>query len=350
MSNLSQFINKININLLWDVLLDELNININNKNLISNVRTVFEGNVKPFTTKINPKTSIMDLNKQFLSQVVLAVNRLFPNIKNDQGLKKIIITDEEAFEPYKIEDIHASRQSDFDKEVERKRMELDNYMTPQKPKELDFSYNNSDGKIKAMDSLVADKLAERNLEFETFKTTIHNTSGIDPEKWLSPKETSVKGEKYSPIVTQQTNNRLKHINIDNSNIIPDDRNQKKVSWNDNNNEETSINIFQKLKRQSHIEDTPISEDITINEEKYISEQKQYVEQQSQPLPNIIQEQINRATIVQQSVNAPIIPKNEVIKQLNDMNTKIDSLYDMVSKLTNIIQELTVDKSNILDKL
>ena len=62
----------------------------------------------------------MELNKNFLSQVVLAVNRLFPNIKQEQNIKRITISDEEIAEPYKIEDIQASRQIKFEKEVDLK--------------------------------------------------------------------------------------------------------------------------------------------------------------------------------------------------------------------------------------
>ena len=80
MSNLSKFNNIPNINLLWDVLLDELCINTSNKTLVTNIKTVFESNIKLFTARCNPKTHIMELNKQFLSQVVFAVNRLFPNL------------------------------------------------------------------------------------------------------------------------------------------------------------------------------------------------------------------------------------------------------------------------------
>jgi hypothetical protein len=343
MSNLSQFTNKQNINLLWDVLLDELCINSNNKSLISNIRTVFESNIKPFTSRSNPKTPIMELNKQFLSQVVLAVNRLFPNLTNlqkqEQNIKRITITNDEAAEPYKIEDIQSSRQSEFEKEVEIKRMELENYMTPQKPKELDFTYGNLDGKITAMDSLLAEKLAQRNLDIEQLHNGNYNQT-IDPEKWLTSKETSVKNEKNVPLSNQPINNRLKHINIDGDNIslnqdLNNNKNQKKVSFSDFSDENSSVNIFQKLKKQQPLEEI-INTDI---------EQKQYIEQKSQPLPEIKQEQINRGIIVQNPSISPIIPKNEMIKQLNDMNTKIDTLYEMVFKLTNSIEELISDKTN-----
>lgn len=337
MSTLSQFKNKENLRLLWDVLLDELNINLTNKNIVNNIRTVFESNINPFTSRVNPKSNIMELNKQFLSQVVLAVNRLFPNLKQEQNIKRITISDEEVVEPYKIEDIHASRQTEFEKEVERKRMEMENYMTLQKPKEIDFSDRNSDGKIKAMDSLVADKMAQRNMEIELFQNSNYNNSTIDPDKWLTPKETSVKNEKtiidQKPIIKNNQNSRLKHISIDSNNNItlPIDETEqkiKKVSWDDQSDKETTINIFNKLKKQPIVEVKQ-----TDN-----TDEKQYIEQESMPLPDVKQENIirNQITLPTPS-NEPIIPKTEIIKQLNEMNTKIDNLYEMIFKLTTIIQ-------------
>jgi hypothetical protein len=348
MNNVSQFSKKDNMNLLWDVLLDELHITSDNISLISNIKTVFESNINPFTSRANKNAKIMELNKQFLSQVVLAVNRIFPQLKNEQNIKKITITNEEVFEPYKIEDIHASRQSNFEKEVERKRTDLENYMTPQKPSEPDFSYGNLDEKIKSMDSLIADKLSQRNLEIEQFQNSNYNTSGIHSEQWLKPKETSVKAEKIN-LEQTNTNNRFKHINIENNiqlntNDTKLNKIQKNVSWDDNVNinvnlEEPISNIFQKLKRNNTIQDIELINELT-------TENKQYVEQKSIPLPDVKQEQININTqqnIVSQTV--PIIPKNELIKQLNEMNTKIDSLYDIINKLNITIQDLLVNKNS-----
>jgi hypothetical protein len=366
MSNLSQFTNNQNLRLLWDVLLDELHINRTNSKLIGNIRTVFESNVKPFTARVNPTTNIMDLNKQFLSQVVLAVNRLFPQ---DPQIKRIIISDEEIvdsynldsynldsynLEPYKIEDIQASRQSEFEKEVDRKRMELETYMSPQKPKDLDFSDRNSDGKIKAMDSLVAEKMAQRNFEIETLQNSNYNTTSINPESWLKSKETSVKVEKNgsaskltSPMQHKTENSKFKHISFDNNNNItltitePEQKTHnfvKKVTWNDLDKEEKQdepvVSIFNKLKKQSILESMEHNKDT------------QYLEQKSMPLPQIKPEEIigNQPTVTTQR-NDPVIPKTEIIKQLNEMNNKIDTLYEMVFKLTNSMQELLLHNTN-----
>jgi hypothetical protein len=307
----------------------------------------------------------MDLNKQFLSQVVLAVNRLFPQLKQDHNIKRITISDEEISdfkEPYKIEDIHASRQNDFEKEVERKKMELDNYMTPQKPKDLDFSDTNIDGKITAMDSLLAEKMAQRNLEIETLQNSNYNTTSIDPEKWLRPKETSVKNEKNAPINTitesqyKSENSKLKHISFDNNNITlsilePEKKTQtsmKKVTWNEiETHNEPITNIFNKLKKQ------PIIESNINNDNNNID--KQYIEQKSMPLPEVKKEEIIRnQTTVANPNNEPVIPKTEIIKQLNEMNKKIDSLYEVVFKLLNeiksneIIQNKNIISENIIE--
>lgn len=350
MSNLSQFTNKQNLKLLWEVLLDELNISNSNKNQINNIKTVFDSNISPFSSRINPKLSIIELNKQFLSQLVLAVNRLFPNLKQDQNIKRItIFPDEDISEPYKIEDIQASRQNDFEKELEKKRLEMENYMTPQKPKELDFSDKNSDSKIKAMDSLVAEKMVERNFEIESLQNGNYNITNINPEKWLTPRETSIKNEKMivepkviekKPIIKNNQNSRLKHISIDNNNNIKllineQEPSLKKVSWDDSS--EIPLNIFSKLKKQPMFENTKHTVDIDEN---------QYVEQKSMPLPDIKKEEIIRNQItLPVTNNEPIIPKTEIIKQLNEMNKKIDNLYEMMSKLILLMNKNNKDDNH-----
>lgn len=278
-----------NIEMLWEVLLNELRINPTNKD---NIRTVFDTNLPIFVSSIlnkRNKYSIMDLNKEFLSQVVLAVNKLFP--KQNVNVKRITITDEEVGEPYKIEDVHASRQSDFDKELERKRIELETYMMPPKPRELNFSDNMTIDKITSMDSIIAEKITQRNMEINgkyDYET---------PEHWLKPIETSIK-----------TENQMEEKN-------------KKVSWNEPNiRNEPSMNIFNKLKQTPTIDG------------------KQYSEQKSMPLPNrmptnemtIPKEMADRTNIFPiMATQEPILPNSEIIKQLNETNKRIDNLHEML---------------------
>ena len=154
---LTKFLNKQNLKLLWDVLLDGLHIDPNNKSNITNIRTVFESNIQPFTknTSINTNANangnsqLVILNKQFLSQVLIAVNRLFPNLKQEQEFKKIQISSEEI-SPYKIEDIRDARQDDFEKQLLLKRADFENSINANKPKELDFSEKIDDDNYKCL--------------------------------------------------------------------------------------------------------------------------------------------------------------------------------------------------------
>lgn len=318
----SPFVNKDNLELLWEVLLDELHINKTNTNVISNVKTIFESNINLFISRTNPKTNILEQNKQFLNQVLLAVNQLLPQ----QNIKRINITDEEVLEPYKIEDIQAARQTDFEKDLERKRMELENYMTPTKPKELDFSDRNL-SPLLDIDSLLADKMAERNLDFEQ----IYNKSNINPEQWLTPKKTSVNSEKIE---------ETKHLanNINNKNYYNEVKN-KKVSFDTSTTnllkvEEDSspINIFQKLKKTNVENDSnfPVEQKYQLQNSIPLPKQEEVFKNDPTPSPQVNQN-------IQQ--NVPIIPNSEIIKQLNEMNSKIDKLYEMMFKLTNKLEEI-----------
>jgi hypothetical protein len=372
MNNLNHFLNKNNISLLWDVFLDEIKIDRNNIDLLKNIKIVFEANIKPFSKQINSNLPLIDINKNFLTQIVLAVNRIFPQLKNENQFKQIAISNEDISVPYKIEDIQAERKNNFELELEKKKMELENYMTFQKPKNLDFSDKNLDGKITAIDSLIAEKMAQRKLDIEQIQT---NNNIIPPENWLKPTETSVKINKYM----EQTNNnfskntgRPRYLNIDsnNSSISFDNdiidlnkdlvsKSNKKVSWNENNvflqvEESDSLepSIFKKLKK-TDIENTNTNVNTNKNANTNTNaniEQNKYIEQKSVPLSvyesklDILQRSNTSSQNSVVTQNVPIIPNNEFVRQLNEMNDKIEKLYGTVEKILDLLS----NKTNILE--
>jgi hypothetical protein len=207
--NISKFVNKQNLKLLWDVLLDEFNIDINNKQLVSNIRTVFDSNIQPFTKNTsansNGNVQLVNLNKQFLSQVVIAVNRLFPNLKQEQEFKRIQISSEEIIEPYKVEDIHSERQNKFEKQVQQKRVEFEKSINLNKPAEVDFSEKIEDDKIKEMDALIAETVARRKFDIEQIQ---HNLNTEDPENWLQPQQTQP-SQLSQPLTKMKNKNEVK---------------------------------------------------------------------------------------------------------------------------------------------
>lgn len=323
-NNISIFLNKQNINLLWDVLLDELRLDTNNKQLVSNIRTVFDSNINPFTSNALQTALLVDLNKQFLSQVVIAVYRLFPKIKQEQDLKRINISSEELNEPYKVEDIHTARQSSFEKQVNQKRLEFENSISLKKPKELDFTEKVDDDKIKEMGSLIAETMARRNFEVEQYKPNlISNSEIIDPEKWLRPKETSVNQvNKTNYDEKQKFEQKQKYTNSNND--IINNQQSKKVSWNESNLTNTDdISNLSLLIEDKNI--TSVNSDIKNNIFNKIKKIKES----------------DKPNNTDKLTKSPI----DFTQQINDLNqnyillnTKVDFLIDLVTKVTKANNE------------
>jgi hypothetical protein len=242
--NCSKFLTKSNLGLLWDVLLDELHIDANNKSIVTNIRTVFESNIQPFTKNVLQNTQLVILNKQFLSQVLIAVNRLFPNLKQEQEFKRIQISSEEVI-PYKIEDIRESRQTDFEKQVSLKRADFENSINLNKPKELNFSEKIEDDKITEMDALIAETIARRKFDIEQIQ---HTVVSEDSENWLQPQphldphlepqSKKTTNPKLIPLEKEPSNSdlsiyrKLKLKQPEENVVINSNTNKKNVTWTD----------------------------------------------------------------------------------------------------------------------
>jgi len=175
--NIKNFLNNKNVLMLWEVLLDELHINPNSSTVVQNIKTVFDGNISLFTTRANPNAGLMNLNKLFLNQVLIAVNQLFPNLKQEQQMKLINISEEIIGEPYKVEDIHNARQTDFEKQVSDKRNEFESSINLKKPQPVDFSDKvEPEMKIMEMEALIAETMAKRKFDIEQIQGTNPNTN------------------------------------------------------------------------------------------------------------------------------------------------------------------------------
>jgi hypothetical protein len=299
--NLSNFLNKQNLNLLWDVLLDELHIDSNNKQIVSNIKTVFESNINPFIKNVNINNAqLVNLNKQFLSQVVIAVNRLFPNLKQEQEFKRIQISSEEIEDPYKIEDIREARQDNFEKQLQLKRVEFENSITVHKPKELDFTEKIEDGKIKEMDTLIAETVARRNFDIEQINKNNY-VSVEDPENWLQPQKITKNSE-----INNANNNTNNNTN----------NNNKKEEKEQINND---LGIYRKLKLKqidpivkTEIITTP-KKNVTWNDEKQVNNMSLLIEEMSlsnnnmldkdQLLINKFDKLINQMEILTEKINS-----------------------------------------------
>ena len=291
---MTKFLNKQNIKLLWEVLLDELHIDDNNKPIVTNIRTVFESNIQPFTkntsANMNGNMQLVNLNKQFLSQVLLAVNRLFPNLKQEQEFKRIQISSEEV-SPYKIEDIRDARQDNFEKQLNLKRSEFENAINANKPKEIDFSEKIDDDKIREMDTLIAETIARRKFDIEQIQNTIVTE---DPENWLQPQK------------------------ITNANTVAN------TNTNTNTNVKESITsdlgIYRKLKLKQSNENTVISPNINTNQKKNVTWDDENISNND-----------NISLLIEEKQE---IPTDKVDILIN----KVDILIDLMTKVMNKLSD------------
>jgi hypothetical protein len=266
LGTIQHFINNKNLSMLWEVLLDELQLNsLNSSPIIQNIKTVFDGNIDLFKTRANPNMGLMSLNKQFLNQVLIAVNQLFPNLKQEQMLKRINIGDEVIDEPYRVEDIHNARQSNFEKQVLNKRNEFENSINIKKPKPIDFADKvEPELKITEMEALIAETMAKRKFDIDQLQEQNITTKSI--VKTIPKTEKSV-----------SFNDNITHIESyqDNNNSNNSNNNDNNITIVVEENIINTNNIFSKLKKnkpdtdieQKIIEKSETSQNIKILEEK-----------------------------------------------------------------------------------
>ena len=234
--NIKNFLNNKNVSMLWEVLLDELHINPNSSSVVQNIKTVFDGNVSLFTTRANPNAGLMNLNKLFLNQVLIAVNQLFPNLKQEQQIKLINISDEIIGEPYKVEDIHNARQTDFEKQVADKRNEFESSINLKKPQPVDFSDKvEPEMKIMEMEALIAETMAKRKFDIEQIQGTNSNPNVDVLKKTVSFNDNiTLHVDDYESINLTETSKAEKELATETANI--------------------QHNIFNKLKKTTLVQD------------------------------------------------------------------------------------------------
>ena len=264
------FLVQDNIQMLWSVLITELNVNSNNSSTMTNIETIFNTNINMFRNKTNLNAPLMVLNKQFLQQVITAIHKLFPNIQQETQFKKINIG-ENVSEPYKVEDIHAYRQTDFDKQLKLRQTEFDNTVNFMKPPEIDFTEKIKEEKISHMDTLIAETMARRNLEIDTTFASIPNPNpNIISIKNNEEPTKKISADNVKDLL-QSNFKKTKYVNLDETGTNIIDLNNsppnKKVSWNSElTNDTAPLDLFSKLKMTVPITNADYNNDI-INEIK-----------------------------------------------------------------------------------
>ena len=239
--NINTFLNKENINTLWDVISDEDMFKFLSRDIQSKVAQLFSNNVTGFFEIEKTKTSsLVDINKKYIMLILNHIKKTY----TQQMPNKIKILDETPVkEIITAEELHNERKSQFDKDLIKRQEEFENIMSVKAPPVPNFLDKYEDKPIGEMDKIIKDMTAKRNYDVEQ----ITKNSVID-DNWLKPQETSIKSEKITKEPQQINESRFKYLNIDSQQQSPT---KKNVTW--GNNTETSDseleeNLFKKLKK------------------------------------------------------------------------------------------------------
>ena len=266
--SIEKFLKKENISMLWDVISDEQIFNFLPRDSQSQVLQLFSSNIKGFFELEKTKNSnLIDINKKY---ILLILNHIKKNFTQNVHTKIKILNDSPVKELITYEEIQNDRQSEFEKNLTKRKEEFTESMSLNVPDVPDFSDKTKDHPIGEMDKIIKEMTEKRNYEVEqinySYKSDINNVNN-----WLKPQETSIKTEKLIQEENFKNNSRVKNLEKQENNLL-----KKNVTWGINkefklassnleNIDEIEANIFSKLKKVSKKEEIIDNIKLTIEE-------------------------------------------------------------------------------------
>jgi hypothetical protein len=248
-NQIHQFLSKDNIQILWDVLIEEPIVKqyCNCHERIIELTKIYEINLKGFyDIERKNHNNLIELNKKY---IILIINYLNNQIKSSsqiiphpttqvQQFKKITITDEQIKQPITYEEIQNERKTQFEKDLYTRQQEFSNAMTQAVPPIPDFS-DKIDKPISQIELEIIKIKEQRNYDMELINKNY-----------------------------QDNINTPKTIN---NSISYDSKNNKHISWADTNPEiqPDSSDFFTKLKKVDQ-PSTNTNSSINIQDQQNIS--------------------------------------------------------------------------------
>jgi hypothetical protein len=200
--SINNFLEKENLELLWEVLIDEPLIKqlCDSEVKIKTILHIFQSNLRDFfMTEQNNCNTLIEMNKKYILLIINFVIKI-NNQNNIQGssttnqYKKIKIhKDEPIKQPITFEDIQNDRITLFEKELNKKQEEFTNAMSLPVPPVPNFS-DNLDQPMTEIELEIKRIQEQRNYDIEMINNSNKNNI-TDDNNWLKPKETSIKNEK-----------------------------------------------------------------------------------------------------------------------------------------------------------
>jgi hypothetical protein len=267
--SVEMFLERENIQLMWDVLTDEPMIKkiCTSQNIVNELVSIFENNLKAFYLREKAScNSLVDLNKKYILLLINYVMKLQtqpsqvnhpPASTPPPNFKKIKIHDDSDTVQQQItyEDIHNERISKFEKELNKKQEEFTNSMALPVPPTPNFN-DNRDEPVSEIELEIKKIQEQRKYDIEMISksynvaNTTNNTVDTNNVNWLTSQETSIKNEKLKLDFQTSTNENDKHITWSNENQFYEPHQEYSVSSDETNN------LFKKLKKVDPINYQP----------------------------------------------------------------------------------------------
>lgn len=268
-NQIHQFLNKENIQVLWDVLIEDPIVKnfCSSHDKIIELTKIYESNLKGFYD-IERKNcnSLIELNKKYiliiinyLNSKMQTSNKTFTNTQHNtqQQIKKIIIHDE-IKQPITYEEIQNERKSQFEKDLYSRQQEFTTAMSNPVPPVPNFS----------------DKIDEPISEIELEIKKILEQRSYDMEIINKNSQNNYQNNYQNNITSPKTINSI---------IKDDDKSNKHISWADDK-PETPSSFFEKLKKV----DSSVTSDIKNNlgnKDTSISDELNYLKNEVMNLNN-----------------------------------------------------------------
>jgi hypothetical protein len=329
--SINDFLTKGNVDLLWEVIIDDELFKNKPKELINQIGNMFAQNLRGFNeSEKNNSNNLINMNKKFIE---LILNRSYSII----NFNKNPVPPQKQKELITSTDLLSDRMSQFEKELSQKQSEFTTAMSLPVPPVPKFSDNNLDGPMGEMDLAIKKALEQRNYDIEQLNKTLSKSN--QDSSWLKSQETSVKSEKLMPLnnVAQKSNisnvsktnssnlntntNTLKYIKIDQetieNNIIKKDiidLNQKKhITWKDEN---ISLQIVDETEEQNDINKYKVFEDDVFEDSIFKKLKK----------------------IAPQTNNVESLNNNIINNRMNILEDKLEGLNNKIDLIIKLLQK------------
>ena len=183
--SVNDFLTKGNVDLLWEVIIDDDLFKNKPKELINQIGSIFTQNLRGFNeAEKNNSNTLMSMNKRFIG---LILNHSRSIINESQYSQK-----EKGKQLITSSDLQSERMTQFEKDLSQKQSEFSSAMSLPVPPVPKFSDNNLDEPIGEMELAIKKALEQRNYDIEQVSKNLNKSNA---DSWLKPQETSLKSEK-----------------------------------------------------------------------------------------------------------------------------------------------------------